>query len=206
MGGSIRSAAGTVLIGAVFAAGCHHAPPPATSPAPEKPVASQDNFARANARRDSVARADAERRALARADSIRRANDARAAAAASARAALSEPVHFEFDQFDIVTADRPLLQRKAAILSANPAIRLRIEGDADERGSDEYNLALGMRRAATAKRNLVEHGIDASRIETTSNGEERPVCQGHDEPCWTQNRRADFVTTTTVDALVVPKT
>lgn len=204
--GSIRSAAGIVLVAAVLAAGCHHAPPPATARAPEGRGANQDSIARAIARRDSLARADAERRReLARADSIRRANDARVAAAASARVALSEPLHFEFDQFDILTADRPLLQRKAAILNVNPAIRLRIEGDADERGSDEYNLALGMRRAATAKRYLIEHGIEASRIEATSNGEERPVCQGHDEACWTQNRRADFVTTTTVDALVVPK-
>lgn len=206
MGSSIKSAGGAVLIAAVLA-GCHHAQPSATAMAPEGRVANQDSMTRANARRDSIARADAERRReLARADSIRRANDARGAAAASARAALSGPVHFEFDQFEILTADRPLLERKAAILSANPAIRLRIEGNADERGSDEYNLALGMRRAATAKRYLIEHGIEASRMETTSNGEERPACQGHDEACWTQNRRADFVPTTRVDALVVPNT
>ena len=71
-------------------------------------------------------------------------------------------------------------------------MRIRIEGNADERGSDEYNLALGQRRAASAKRYLVDHGIAADRFDLVSYGEERPVCTEHNEACWQQNRRDDF--------------
>ena len=67
-----------------------------------------------------------------------------------------------------------------------------IDGHTDERGSDEYNLALGQRRAATVKRYLIDHGIADARIETISYGEERPVAQGNDESAWSQNRRAEF--------------
>ena len=66
-------------------------------------------------------------------------------------------------------------------------------GNADERGSDEYNQALGMRRAQIARKYLIDHGIDAGRIDISSNGEEKPVCQAHDESCWSQNRRDEFV-------------
>jgi peptidoglycan-associated lipoprotein len=152
-----------------------------------------DSIARANAVRDSIARADAARRlAAARADSIRRANEARAAELTGARAALTQPIHFDFDASEILDADKPVLDRKSTILGANRPIRIRIEGNTDERGSDEYNLALGMRRAAAAKLYLTQHGIDGTRIETVSYGEERPVCQEHDESCWAKNRRAEF--------------
>ena len=84
-------------------------------------------------------------------------------------------------------------------------MRIRIEGNADERGSDEYNLALGQRRAAAAKRYLVERGIDASRFDLVSYGEERPVCTDHNEDCWQRNRRDDFVIVTIgSDNIVVP--
>ncbi|MEO7085303.1 MAG: OmpA family protein [Gemmatimonadaceae bacterium] len=73
---------------------------------------------------------------------------------------------------------------------------------ADERGSDEYNLALGMRRASVVKQFLVQRGIDAGRLETISNGEERPVCQDHDESCWSKNRRDEFTVTTGGDRIV----
>src|SRR5207247_508217 len=75
---------------------------------------------------------------------------------------------------------------------ANPDLRIRISGHCDERGSDEYNLALGNRRATAAKQYLVSHGIDGGRIETSSYGEERPLAQGHDEGAWAQNRRDEF--------------
>jgi peptidoglycan-associated lipoprotein len=152
----------------------------------------QDSINRANARRDSIDRAEAaRRREVARADSIRRANEARNALAA-ARASLTESIHFEFDRSEILAADRSVLDRKAALLNANPSLEIRIEGNTDERGSDEYNLALGMRRAAVAKQYLVDRGVNPARIATASNGEERPSCRDHDESCWTQNRRADF--------------
>lgn len=183
---------------------CHHSPPPAAAPAPA-PRANTDSIARANAARDSIARADAARRlAAARADSIRRANEARAAGLTGERAALTQAIHFEFDRSEILAADRQVLDRKASVLGSNTPIRIRVEGNTDERGSDEYNLALGMRRAAAAKQYLVEHGINASRIETISYGEERPNCQGHDENCWSQNRRDEFVVTTGDVTAIVP--
>lgn len=104
-------------------------------------------------------------------------------------------IHFEFDRSDIMPDDRGVLDRKAAILGANQALRVRIAGHADERGSDEYNLALGSRRAAAAKTYLVNKGIDASRIETVSYGEERPIDPGHDENAWAANRRDEFEVT-----------
>jgi peptidoglycan-associated lipoprotein len=190
----MRSVAKVVVAASsiVLVAACHHAPPPAATPAPVARV-NQDSINRANAMRDSIARADAARRlAAARADSIRRANEARAAELTGARAALTQPIHFDFDASEILAADKPVLDRKAGVLGANRPIRIRIEGNTDERGSDEYNLALGMRRASAAKLYLTQRGIDASRIETVSYGEERPVCQDHDESCWARNRRAEF--------------
>jgi peptidoglycan-associated lipoprotein len=77
-------------------------------------------------------------------------------------------------------------------LTANPGIRLRISGHADSRGSDEYNLALGQRRASAAKRYLTDRGIDAGRIDVTSRGEESPTCTEESEGCWSQNRRGEF--------------
>src|SRR5207245_10761872 len=84
------------------------------------------------------------------------------------------------------------LDERVALLQANPALRTRNSGHCDERGSDEYNLALGNRRATAAKQYVVSHGIDGSRIETVSYGEERPLASGHDEGAWAQNRRDEF--------------
>jgi peptidoglycan-associated lipoprotein len=115
------------------------------------------------------------------------------AAAERARETLVARVYFEFDKSDLPDGERAKLDAKLPILQANPNIRIRIEGNADERGSDEYNLALGTRRAQAARQYLTDHGVDAARIEIASNGEERPVCQEHDENCWKQNRRDEFV-------------
>lgn len=79
------------------------------------------------------------------------------------------------------------------VLRGDPTYRLRIEGHADERGSDEYNLALAMRRAAAVQRYLANGGIESSRLEAVSLGEERPVCVEPAEGCWQRNRRAEFV-------------
>jgi peptidoglycan-associated lipoprotein len=122
-----------------------------------------------------------------------------AAAAARITAALlgevATMIHFEFDMADIRPDDRTVLDRKAAIMGANGGLRVRISGHADERGSDEYNLALGSRRAAAAKTYLVNKGIDPSRIETVSFGEERALDPGHDENAWAANRRDEFEVT-----------
>ncbi len=183
-------------------AGCHRAQtPPAPAPAFMNASASTDDAA-ARARAAAVARAEAARRdSIARADSLRRAGDA-ARNADEARRTLLEPVHFEFDRDQILSSETPLLDRKVSILRDNPSLQIRIEGNADERGSDEYNLALGMRRAAAVERYIEEHGISSGRMTTASNGEEHPVCAGHDEPCWSLNRRDDVAITAAGNHLV----
>ena len=96
----------------------------------------------------------------------------------AARRRSPPPCYFEYDQSELRAEDKAILDAKVPILQANPGVMIRIGGHTDERGSDEYNLALGQRRAAAAKRYLTEHGIAATRIETISYGEERPVAQG----------------------------
>jgi peptidoglycan-associated lipoprotein len=127
------------------------------------------------------------------------------AAVDRAREALLAKLYFEFDKSDLRDDQRAILDSKLPVLQANANVRIRIEGNADERGSDEYNLALGTRRAQTARKYLIDHGIDAGRIDISSNGEERPVCQEHDESCWKQNRRDEFVIVAGGDRLVAPR-
>ncbi len=112
---------------------------------------------------------------------------------AAARAALLSPVYFEYDADDLRDDARASLDDKVKIMTANPQLRIRIAGHTDERGSDEYNIALGRRRAETAKRYLADRGIDASRIETTTLGREQPAMQGSSEESWAKNRRDEFV-------------
>jgi peptidoglycan-associated lipoprotein len=119
--------------------------------------------------------------------------------------AITAPIYFDFDKSTIRSDAAATLDRKVPWLQANPGMRIRIEGNADERGSDEYNLALGQRRAASAKRYLVDHGIAADRFDLVSYGEERPVCTEHNEACWQQNRRDDFrIVTIGSDRIVIP--
>lgn len=110
-----------------------------------------------------------------------------------ANAALA-PIHFEFDKSDIRTADASILQANARWLADNPGQLLLIEGHCDPRGTNQYNLALGERRASAAKNYLVAQGVDATRITIVSYGEERPVCMEETEACWAQDRRAMFLT------------
>jgi peptidoglycan-associated lipoprotein len=105
---------------------------------------------------------------------------------------MSTLIHFGYDQFNIRSEDEALLTRKAAIMRVNPAVRIRVVGHADDRGSDEYNLALGMRRATAAKDYLVRLGIEAGRIEVASLGEEVPLDASANEGAWAMNRRGEF--------------
>ena len=116
----------------------------------------------------------------------------RRAEAARNRFLLEQMVFFDFDRAEIRPDARPIMDAKAALLGAEPSTRLRIDGHADERGSDEYNLALGMRRAASAKQYLVNHGADPAQIEVQSFGEERPLDPRHILAAWDRNRRAEF--------------
>lgn len=105
----------------------------------------------------------------------------------------AESVYFDFDKSFIKLEFRPVLQEKAAFLKDYPDMRVRIEGNCDERGTNEYNLALGDRRSDSAKNFLISLGIASDRIETISYGEERPRALGHNEDSWSQNRRDDFM-------------
>jgi peptidoglycan-associated lipoprotein len=102
-------------------------------------------------------------------------------------------VYFAFDSADLQPDARATLKSNAAWLKANPAVRAQIEGHCDERGTQEYNLALGAKRAQSAKDYLVSLGINAARLAVISYGEELPVCTEHNESCWQKNRRDRFV-------------
>jgi peptidoglycan-associated lipoprotein len=101
-------------------------------------------------------------------------------------------VHFDFDRYDIRPDDAKILEGTARWLKDNPSVRLLIEGHADERGTNEYNLTLGDRRARASMNYLVSYGVAANRITMISYGEERPICRQHTENCWAENRRAHF--------------
>ena len=107
-------------------------------------------------------------------------------------ATLAERIHFALDRSDLSPEARTTLAAKAEILRASPNVTLRISGHADERGSDEYNLALSKRRAAEAKRFMMQQGIDSMRLEAVGYGEEQPLDPSGSEPAWAMNRRADF--------------
>ena len=102
-------------------------------------------------------------------------------------------VFYEFDSSELAADAQSQLQQNATWMGSNAAASTMIEGHCDERGTSEYNLALGERRAATAKEYIVRLGIPSSRIETVSYGEEKPFAAGHDEAAWSKNRRAHFI-------------
>jgi len=103
-----------------------------------------------------------------------------------------DPIHFDFDKYDIREDVKPILLHHAAWLKEHPAINLIIEGHCDERGTIEYNLALGERRANATKQYLVNLGLAASRMSCVSYGKEKPADPSHNEEAWAKNRRAEF--------------
>jgi peptidoglycan-associated lipoprotein len=183
-----------LLSAAAFAAACGGKaapeepapqPAPAAEPAPA-PAPVDDSAERDRLERERMAREANERTRAVGAD-------------------LAAMINFDYDQAVVRPADQATLDRKAAILQANPSVKLRIAGHADERGSDEYNLALGNRRAAAAKRYLENKGIDGSRLEVISYGEERPLNPGSDETAYAQNRRDEFEVTAGANTLSAPQ-
>ena len=176
------------------ACGGNPAPPPAPTPNADSMAAEQarlDSIAREQARQDSI------RGAMEEAERVQRQAEADSLAALArvtdeVKAALAMMVHFDYDKATIRSDDQAVLDAKVAVLRANPALSIRITGHCDERGSDEYNLALGNRRANAVKQYLVNQGIDASRIEILSYGEERPISMDRNDAGWAQNRRAEF--------------
>ena len=105
------------------------------------------------------------------------------------------PVYFELDSFEISAEGRSVLQASAQVLKQQPTWQITVEGHCDERGTAEYNLSLGERRAIAAKTYLVGLGVAAERLRTVSYGKEFPFDPGHDESAWAKNRRAHFVIT-----------
>jgi len=105
------------------------------------------------------------------------------------------PLYFELDSSDVSTDGQQVLQANAAVLKKYPGMQITIEGHCDERGTAEYNLALGERRALSAKNYLVSLGIPADKVKTVSYGKEFPFDAGHDDRAWANNRRAHFVIT-----------
>jgi len=189
-------------VGLALAAACVKPPAPLQ---PRPAAANADSLAKWRA--DSIARADSIRRALERsardraADSLRALREAEQLAAreaADAMKVLMATVYFDYDQSTLTDAGRALVDAKVPVLKARPNLRILITGHTDDRGSTEYNMALGLRRAAEVRDYLIANGIDGSRIETNSMGEERPAVEGSGEAVWSKNRRAQFAPLTGV--------
>lgn len=180
----LRANSGLVVVAAIAAvslSACRKKKPDGVlPPAPSTVSASPDNGT------DTSDRDRAER------ERLERERAERERALAELRRTMTAPIYFGFDRSDLTAEARETLEAKWAILSANPSMSILIEGHADELGSDEYNLALGQRRAVAAKRYLTQRDIDARRIEITSFGEERPSCQDATEECRARNRRGEF--------------
>lgn len=178
---------------------------PKTPEVAPTPTVNTDSINAANAeraRREAEERAARERReaeeraarerAEAAARAEREAAERARAAIAAARAAFASAIYFDLDKSELTSEARAALDAKLPLLRANPNVRIRIAGHADDRGSDEYNVALSQRRAAAAKRYLVDQGIPADRIDVAGFGEERPAMQGTGEEAWSKNRRDEF--------------
>ncbi len=183
--------AATLLVGA-----CGGDPPP---PPPPPPGPDQDSLRAYN---DSVADAEAERRRVAAEEEAARAEAAaRARAVREARSTLEEMVFFDYDMSEIRDDAEARLRAKVDILRASPQVQIRVEGHADERGSTEYNMALGNRRAEAIRQFLTGFGLAENRFEIVSFGEGRPLQQGSSESAWARNRRGQFVITAGADAI-----
>ncbi len=188
------------LMTAVALGACAKKKPVVVTPDNTTPVVSPTDTAQARRDREAAERA--------RTDSIASARAAEEAAErerimAGLRNTLEQVIYFEYDDDKLRDDAAEALGQKVQFLRANPGIRIRITGHTDERGSVEYNLALGMRRAQVVKDYLVGFSIDESRLEIVSMGEDQPQDVGHDDAAWAKNRRAGF-TITSGNALTAP--
>jgi peptidoglycan-associated lipoprotein len=200
-----RTVALSLVVLASFATlqGCRRKAEPAPTPA----APAVDANSAAQRRADSLAALDAQRRA----DSVAAANAAAARDAAARETQvemnnlLAQKVYFDFDSDQLRDDAVSTLDQKAAVLQANPSVTLVVTGHTDERGTAEYNLALGQRRAAQVKRYLVGKGLSDARLTTQSLGDSQPVAAGSDEAAYQQNRRAEFQARGVNGALVRPR-
>jgi len=158
----------------------------------DEAAAGMEAMAKAAAEKAAVAeKADLAKAAAEKAAVVEKADLAKAAAEKAAYELTD--INFDFDNFDLGDEAREVLKKHAAWLTENKGVNITVEGHCDERGTAEYNLALGERRAKAAATFLVNMGIDDKRIKTISYGEELPLDPGHDEAAWARNRRAHFV-------------
>jgi peptidoglycan-associated lipoprotein len=205
----------TLALVSMAAVGACSKPKPSAAPQPSAQPAARDTAAERRAREEAQQRESAAASAAAAAarqkfvdDSIAAANaaaDAMRRDADALRNTVTAVIGFEFNKADLRDDAKAALDAKIPIILANSGLTVRISGHADERGSTEYNIALGTERAAMAKRYLVERGVPANRVETTSFGEERPLCTDNTEACWSQNRRDEFEITAGGGMLMRPK-
>lgn len=189
----LRLVVALALLLVVPTVGCSRNRPAAATP---PPAASNDDAA-ARARADSIAAADLARRQAEERE--------RQGQLARAREILTNVVYFEYDSDRLTSEAEDRLRTKAAVMRANPAVAVRIEGHADERGSTEYNLALGQRRAESVRTFLTGYGVTGQRVATISYGKERPVAEGSNEAAWARNRRAEFAVTAGEVSAVPPE-
>jgi peptidoglycan-associated lipoprotein len=173
-----------VLIAGALACSKPKLAPPA--PAPQAAPAATPGVSAQPAADDQQPKADAAAEAARKAAAMQEAEYQQAAAAAL------QDVHFAFDQSAVMESDKPVLVAIAGFMKAYPKASLLVDGNCDERGTVEYNLALGTRRAQAAMDYLVGLGVPAARLGTTSYGKEKPVCTESVESCWSRNRRAHF--------------
>lgn len=179
-----------IALSAVTTTACKKKPVVVPAPTPVvTPPFNQDSADAANAAKraaaEAAAKAAAEKAAAEAAAKL-------AAAVAAAKAEFATPVYFDYDMSNIRDDQRATLEAKLPIFAANPDMRIRVAGHTDNRGSDEYNLALGQRRAAEVKQYLIARGIAADRIDVVSFGEERPAVAQDNEDAWGKNRRGEF--------------
>jgi len=177
-------------------AACGSEPEPDIAPVPQSPTAEELE----RMRQDSIRRAQEAEEARRRAE-MEAAERERQRAAEAARRALTETVYFDYDEATIRSDTESSLRAKLDILRDNPGVQLRMEGHADERGTSEYNIALGNERAEAVIQFLTGFGLDGGRFASVSYGEEQPVAQGSTEAAWAQNRRVEFVITAGGDGI-----
>lgn len=188
-----------LISGFVFAASCAKkqvVSEPAVTPAEEdaeaKRQAAEERAREARKAREAQKAKEDERLREERLRDEDRASSEREAVAERERF-LNENIRFEFDKSRLLPEAKEILRRKAKWLKAHPDVRVTIEGHCDERGTSEYNIALGDRRARSARTYLVDLGIAPERLTTISYGEEKPLDPGHNEVAWAKNRRGQFV-------------
>jgi peptidoglycan-associated lipoprotein len=182
---------GVFALAVLLTAGCAQKPaPPAMTPTPTaQPSVTTEKPSQEPAGIKNQGMSETQVNEAARAAEAAQAAQAKAEAEAAAGL---QRIHFNFDQFTLTPEARDILSKNATFIQNHPGVKVVVEGYCDERGSDEYNLALGQRRADAAKKYLITLGISPNRLSTISYGEERPLDPAHNEAAWAKNRRDEF--------------